>query len=169
MEEYVDRALAGDHQAFARLYDRYAGAALRLSTAITGNPDLAADAVQEAFLRVYRKGARFRREESFEPWFFRIVINESRRALRRQPGHSPLTGGERAASFTEETDLSIAVEQALNRLSPEHRAVLVLRFLLDRSEKEIGEILDRPVGTVKSRLHYARQALLRELEGEEET
>ena len=77
METYISKALAGDHEAFARLYDAYAPEALRLSTAVTGRADLAADAVQEAFLRVYRKGYQCRGE--FKPWFFRIVLNESYR------------------------------------------------------------------------------------------
>ena len=67
METYISKALAGDHEAFARLYDAYAPEALRLSTAVTGRADLAADAVQEAFLRVYRKGYQCRGE--FKPWF----------------------------------------------------------------------------------------------------
>lgn len=166
MEDAIARALHGDHSAFTALYDRFAPAALRLAAGITRSPDLAQDAVQEAFLRVFQKGWQCR--ERFEPWFFRIVINESRRALRRRPRSEPLDPALALPSFTEGSDLSLTLKAALDRLSPEHRAVLVLKFLLDYSEQEIGEILRIPVGTVKSRVHYAKKALARELEEKEE-
>ena len=69
METYISKALAGDHEAFARLYDAYAPEALRLSTAVTGRADLAADAVQEAFLRVYRKGYQCGIQQARQPCY----------------------------------------------------------------------------------------------------
>ena len=167
MGDYVARALRGDHEAFSQLYDRYGSAALRLSMAITGSPDLAADAVQEAFLRVYQKGGQYRKEAKFEPWFFRIVINESRRVLRRQPRAQELIGAGEEPSFAEQINLSVTIAAALERLSQKHRTVLVLRFLMDYSEREIASMIRKPVGTVKSRLHYAKLAMARELDGKE--
>lgn len=166
METEITRALNGDREAFSSLYDRFAPSALRVAAAITRSADLAQDAVQEAFLRVFRKGRQCR--ERFEPWFYRIVINESKRALRRQPDTRPLDTEMGGASFSDRSDLSLTVEAALDRLSPEHRAVLVLKFLLEYSEEEIGEILHIPLGTVKSRVHYAKKALARELGEKEE-
>lgn len=166
MDEEIVRALHGDREAFDRLYDRFAAPALRLAVAVTRCPDLAQDAVQEAFLRVFRKGHQCR--ERFEPWFFRIVINESRRALRRQPQTVALDEETRAGWEAETSDLSAAVTAALDRLSVEHRTVLVLKFLLGYSEEEVGMILRVPVGTVKSRIHYAKKTLARLLEEKEE-
>lgn len=168
MESYILKALEGDQEAFSRLYDTYAPSALRLAAAATGRADLAADAVQEAFVRVWRKGRQCRREESFAPWFYRIVLHESRRAARR----NPFPGEPKEASdgsFTEESHLGMTVERAMERLSPEHRTVLALRFLLGYTEQETAAILGLPVGTVKSRIHYARHALEQALKREEES
>lgn len=168
MEEYIVSALSGDKIAFSKLYDNFSPAALRLSTVITRNPDLAEDAVQEAFIRVYKKGYQCKTSEKFEPWFFRIVINESKRILRKYPGEVELELSYMVSSFTEQADLSIAVDLALRELSLEHRTVLVLKFLLDYSEKEIGKIINKPVGTVKSRIYYAKKALADKMSGKEE-
>lgn len=165
MESYIADALAGNHAAFAQLYDTYAPEALRFSTAVTGRADLAADAVQEAFLRVFRKGSQCRGK--FKPWFFRIVLNESYRLVKQNPYPVEPTGEETSGSFAEQSDLSLTIQAALEDLSPEHRAVLVLKFLFDYSEREIAKILELPVGTVKSRVHYAKRALARELNREE--
>ncbi|MBU5625616.1 RNA polymerase sigma factor [Oscillibacter sp. MSJ-2] len=167
MEDYISDALRGDHQAFSHLYDQFAPAALRLSAAITRSRDLAEDAVQEAFLRAYRKGYQCTDPSRFRPWFFRIVINESRRVLRKNPGEAALAADLPAPSFAEKSDRALAVAEALDHLSAEHRSVLVLRFLLELSEREISEVLKKPVGTVKSRLHYAKEALARQMEEEE--
>lgn len=166
MEAYIQKALAGDWDAFSRLYDEYAPSALRLAAAATGRTDLAADAVQEAFLRVWRKGRQLR-GEAFGPWFYRIVLHESRRAARRNP--LPVEVRETAGgSFTEGSDLGFAVERAMACLSPEHRTVLAVRFLLGHTEQETASILGLPLGTVKSRIHSARGALERALQREEE-
>ncbi|QNL44012.1 RNA polymerase sigma factor [Oscillibacter hominis] len=167
MEDYISDALKGDHRAFSYLYDQFAPAALRLSAAITRRQDLAEDAVQEAFLRAYRKGHQCTDPDRFRPWFFRIVINESRRILRKNLGVTALDADFPTPSFAEGSDRSLAIAEALDRLSPEHRSVLVLRFLLDLSEREISEILKKPVGTVKSRIHYAKEALAQQLKEEE--
>lgn len=167
MEEMIARALRGDRKAFDQLYDRFAPMALRLAGAVTGSPDLAADAVQEAFLRVYKKGGQCRSAAQFQPWFCRIVINESRRLLEKRPEVAEWESVGGTASFAEQSDLSLTVNDALNRLSPEHRTVLTLKFLLEYNDREIGEILAVPTGTVKSRVHYAKQALARELGGKE--
>ncbi len=164
MEEYIPLALTGDREAFAQLYDAYAPAALRLAASVTGRTDLAEDAVQEAFLRVYKKGRQCRGD--FDPWFFRIVIHESRRALRRAPSHLPLTFEGESPSFTDACDTAASVTAALSRLTPEHRAVLTLRFLLERTEADTAAILNIPTGTVKSRVHAAKKALAQQLGGE---
>lgn len=112
MEQIIARALAGDREAFAQVYDAYAPAALRIGKAVTGDGELAADAVQEAFLRVYKKGWQCRDPKQFRAWFFRIVINESRRVLRA--GRREVQGEvwEESATFAEQSDLSVTVQAA---------------------------------------------------------
>lgn len=169
MDEYIFCALSGDHSAFEQLYNNFAPAALRLGVAITRNPALAEDAVQEAFVRVFKKGYQCKKERKFEPWFFRIVINESKRVLKKNPGEQELDTERFGSSFTDQTDLSLAITAALDKLSSEHRTILVLMYLMGYGEKDISEILKKPVGTVKSRIHYAKKALAKEIEikGEE--
>lgn len=168
MEKIIARALDGDREAFARVYDAYAPAALRIGKAVTGDGELAEDAVQEAFLKVYKKGRQCRDPKRFRAWFFRIVINESRRVLRAGRREVPGEVREESATFAEQSDLSVTVQAALDRLSPEHRTVLTLKFLLDYTEAEISAVLQVPLGTVKSRVHYAKRALERELGGKED-
>lgn len=165
METYISKALAGDHEAFACLYNTYAPEALRLSTAVTGRADLAADAVQEAFLRAYRKGYQCRGD--FKPWFFRIVLNESYRMAGQNPYPAEAAVEDACISFSDQSDLTMTVHAALDRLSPEHRAVLVLKYLFDYTERDMAKILNIRTGTVKSRIFYARKALAKELNREE--
>ncbi len=160
MDTYIICALHGDQEAFMQLYDEYGEKALRLSMGITRQRQLAEDAVQEAFLRAYRKGHQFKKNENFGPWFYRIVINESKRALSRHPLTVELNEDvANKASFTEQVHLNMLVEQCLLMLSEEHRIVLSLKFLMGYSEAEIAQVLKKPVGTIKSRLYYAKQAM----------
>lgn len=166
-DDYISDALRGDHEAFLQLYDNFSARALRLSFSITRALPMAEDAVQEAFLRVYKKGRQCRRSEEFTAWFFRIVINESKRILARYPGEVELDDSYADPSFTGQSELSAAVSAAMDSLSQEHRVVLTLKFLLDHSEADIAKMIKKPIGTVKSRLHYAKKALAREMEPNE--
>lgn len=168
MQDYIMQALQGDHEAFSKVYDHYADAALRLSVSITRSSALAEDAVQEAFLRIFKKGYQYRHSEKFEPWFFRIIINESKRAVKRYPNEMKLDESQSIPSFTNQSDLSATIASLMDKLSEEHRLILSLRFLLDYSERSISEIIQKPLGTVKSRIHYAKKALREIMKGEEE-
>ncbi|MCL1853022.1 MAG: sigma-70 family RNA polymerase sigma factor [Peptococcaceae bacterium] len=163
MHDYIIQALHGDHNAFGRVYDTYAASALRLSMSITRDSALAQDAVQEAFLRVYRKGRQFRQNEAFEPWFYRIVINESKRVLKQRPHEPALNDFMSVSSFTDQGDSLVNITAAMATLSEEHRTVLTLKFVLDHSEAAIAGIIKKPLGTVKSRIHYAKKSLALQL------
>jgi RNA polymerase sigma-70 factor, ECF subfamily len=175
----------GDPAAFGELVLRHQDRAFNLAFRLTGSREDAADAVQEAFLKAYRGMPSFRGQSSFYTWLFRIVVNEVR--SRRRSGSSrpsafslDAAGGRNAgragcdpvdapaelrsggpdpseqASLAERRQI---VEEALQSLEFDQRAIIALRDIEGRDYAEIAEVLGCPQGTVKSRLHRARMAL----------
>jgi RNA polymerase sigma-70 factor (ECF subfamily) len=130
----------------------------------------AEDACQEALLAAWSAWPKLRDPARFDAWFDRILVNSCIEHLRRQARRPqvPLPEDADIADrdvFAGSTELD-AISQALGRLSPEHRATVVLRFWADLSTDAIAERLGVPPGTVRSRLHYALEALRTELESE---
>jgi RNA polymerase sigma-70 factor (ECF subfamily) len=135
--------------------------AYRLAAAMVGRDD-AADVVQDALVEAWRHVGALRDPDRFEPWFRSIVANRSRNVLRargRRP-HTltidqdlPVVGAGHAPD--EAVALRDGLDRAFERLSPEHRAILALRYTLDLPLLEIARTLEVPEGTVKSRLHTA--------------
>jgi len=172
---WVKAAQAGSEQALEHLYRRHWPWAHRAAYLVVHDAAAAEDIAQEAFLSAIRSLDRFDRSRPFGPWLNRIVVNRAidwtrARSLRRE------TAGEfdaDVASATEpvrETGSAIysdEVVEALRRLSPEHRAVVVLRYLLDCTPGEIAKALGVPRGTVNSRLRRALDRLGAEIEVEE--
>jgi RNA polymerase sigma-70 factor (ECF subfamily) len=141
--------------------------AYRLAGYILGDAAEAQDAVQEASIKAWRSWSSLRDRNSFGPWFQRIVVNVCRDRMRR---HSTLRMVELDAAGEVETDdifrrmvADDEVAGAVARLDREHRIVIVLRFWQDLALEQVADRLDLPVGTVKSRLHYALKALRTEL------
>ena len=160
----VERAKRGDHDAFAMLVDV---AIARLDAAarlILRDPELARDAVQEALIRAWRDLPGLRDPERFDAWLYRLTVNSSldlaRRRRRRPieveitPLDSPLAAD--AAGQLADREL---VDEALKRLDPGHRAVVALHYLLGMPLAEVAASLGIPLGTAKSRLHYALAAM----------
>jgi RNA polymerase sigma-70 factor (ECF subfamily) len=156
----VDRAKRGDHDAFAQLIDvRLArlDAAARL---ILRDADLAHDAVQEGLIRAWRDLPGLRDPDRFDAWLHRVIIRsclDLTRRRRRRPVEVELTPSDSpaitdASGLLADRDL---VDRALERLEPGHRAVVALHYLLGMSLSEVAAALHIPVGTAKSRLHYA--------------
>lgn len=160
----VERAKRGDHDAFADLID---GRLARLDAAarlILRDPELARDAVQEALIRAWRDLPGLRDPDRFEAWLHRLTVNAcldlARRRRRRpievelspldSPVHPDLSGA------LADRDL---VDAALRRLDPGHRAVVAMHYLLGMPLPEVATSLRIPVGTAKSRLHYALAAM----------
>jgi RNA polymerase sigma-70 factor (ECF subfamily) len=128
----------------------------------------AEDIAQESFLAAIRNLHRFDRRRPFGPWLHRIVVNRAidwarARTFRREIGDP---GAHAFVEDARETSDAGALAQALASLSPEHRAVIVLRHLLDYTPGEIAELLDLPRGTVNSRLRRGLDALAGEVEEE---
>jgi RNA polymerase sigma factor (sigma-70 family) len=166
--ELVERARAGDLDAFSVLTERYQDFGFRVALAVTGNPADAEDATQEGFVRAFRALDRFREGAPFRPWLLKIVLNEARGRRRYRVRSDAL--GRRIGGLPEEFDVdpmdhvliqerSEAMAAALRLLQPDHRVVIYLRYFLDLSEDEMAIALDRPRGTVKSRLSRAMSQL----------
>lgn len=163
--ELVARCQAGDHAAFSELFARYKDRAFRLAYAILGDPALADDATQEAFIQAFRALRNVRPGAPFGPWFLAILGKRARRlAVRRHRWRwLPLVsaGGvpdQRAASALDAVE-GLQVWAAVRQLPVDLRVVVGLRYVLDMGEAEMAAVLGLPAGTVKSRLHRARKRL----------
>lgn len=174
----VGRAQAGDRAAFGLLVERHVDHAYRIARAILGNDADARDATQEAFLDAWRQRARLRDPERFDAWLGRIVVNRCRQDLRgrRRRAVREIAVGDVLDALDsvpapdpppDELTASLdTLDRAFERLPVADRTILVLHHLEHQSVSEIAAVLDVPMGTVKSRLHTARQSLERALEAE---
>jgi RNA polymerase sigma-70 factor (ECF subfamily) len=146
-------AQRGSSEALEELFRRHWRRAHRAAFLVVGDPAAAEDIAQESFLAAIRALDRFDRRRPFGPWLHRIAVNRAidfsrARALRSESVLTP--AAERAAP--ERDAISDELVAALATLGPEHRAVIVLRYVLEYAPGEIAEILDLPRGTVNSRL-----------------
>ena len=145
------------------LFDEHWPRAHRVAYLVIQDAALAEDIAQESFLAAIRSLDRFDRRRPFGPWLHRIVVNRAidwarARALRREVGDEQLAVVPAREDAPAE-DLSNQTMTALAGLSPDHRAVVVLRYVLDYSPGEIAELLELPRGTVNSRLRRGLDAL----------
>lgn len=181
LEALDDRALVtrvqeGDRDAFSTLVVRYQERVYNLVLRGLTDQDAALDVAQEVFLKAYRGLARFQGESQFFTWLFRITMNETITARRRRDRRGrPISldrtdeDGEKRSdppAATDDPGAAVArrddqalVQQAIAGLEDEQAEVLLLRDIDGRSYQEIAEILECPLGSVKSRIHRARLAL----------
>ncbi len=162
----VSAAQGGDRHAVEALLRRHADRIYALCRRITGNPDDADDAAQEAMVAIVRGLARFDRRSTFGTWAYRVATNaclDELRRRRRRPDPMELTEADLVTASTD-TQGAVAtrldVDDALRRLPPIYRAAVVLRDLCGLDYAEIAGILDIPVGTVRSRIARGRSALV---------
>jgi RNA polymerase sigma-70 factor (ECF subfamily) len=163
----VRAAQGGSERAVEALFARHWGDAYRTAYLIAHDRAAAEDIAQEAFLAALRALPRFDDRRPLRPWLHRIVVNRAidfsrARRLRHEVGVDALPEPAAPAGDTD-GDLGELVA-ALARLTPEHRAVIVLRYLLELTPGEIAAALDLPRGTVNSRLRRGLDALGGELE-----
>lgn len=160
----VERAQEGDDVAFTELVDLDGDRCYAIAYRILRDVERAQDAVQQAFLLAWRELPRLRDPERFEVWLHRLVVNACYEELRRYRRWSanvrslPVDGPGRSDETVAIGDRD-ALERAFTALSPEHRAVVVLHHHAGFPLASIAEIVGVPVGTVKSRLHYATRIL----------
>ncbi len=188
--ECVSASRAGDRAAQEELVKRYLPRVYDLLARCLGDRELAADATQEVFLRLFREIGSFDLRRSFRPWIFAIAWNLARDQLRRRKVRRPEERGlpladldgegsrvpepadRRAASpeeMLERKERSELLQAALRKIEPRRRALLILRELEGLSHEELSELTGLPPGTVKSGIHRARRDLrdaLLELEPE---
>lgn len=159
----VARCRRGERTAFATLVSRYERPVYNLAFRMLGEREDARDVAQAAFLKVLENLDRFDASRKFFSWLYRIAMNEALDVLGRRGRQAELTdvheSDDDLLGDTVNADLGVQVRSALNALSHEHRAVLVLRHYQDLSYEEIAEVLDVPGATVKSRLYEARERL----------
>lgn len=158
-------AQRGSANALEELFRRHWRRAHRAAYLVIGDPAAAEDIAQESFLAAIRALDRFDRRRPFGPWLHRITVNRAidharARALRQESALSPDDEG----AAPEPGRISDEVVAALAGLSPEHRAVIVLRYVLEYTPGEIGEVLGLPRGTVNSRLRRGLDRLRPEVE-----
>lgn len=161
-------ALAGSEADLEELFRRYWPRGYRAAYLIIGDHAAAEDIAQEAFLAAVRRLDRFDRGRRFGPWFSAIVANRAidwarARTARRESGQEP--GDEAVAPEPQSAGYSAPLLAALHTLSPEHRAVVVMRYVLEYTPGEIARALELPRGTVNSRLRRALDVLETQLHG----
>jgi RNA polymerase sigma-70 factor (ECF subfamily) len=166
---WIRRAQEGSVADLEALFRHHWPRAYRAAYLVVHDSAAAEDIAQESFLSALRTLERFDRRRPFGPWLHRIVVNRAidwsrARALRREVGDAPLESV--AAGPRADNPHARSLAGALASLSPEHRAVIVLRHLLEYTPGEIAELLDLPRGTVNSRLRRGLDVLASEL-GEE--
>jgi len=154
---WLPAARRGEPWALERLYHCYQPQVYALCFRLLERAEDAEDAVQATFVRAFRALPRFRGDSTARTWLYRIATNEALGILRRRRDSSPLEDGtvslpDRSASVVER----LAVRAALARLSPDHRAILVLRLWQDLSYTEIAAVLGISLPAVKMRLNRAR-------------
>lgn len=178
--QLVARAQKGDRKAFEALVRKYQHRVYAVACGVLHHPDAAADAVQDAFVKAYRYIRHFKGSASFYTWLYRIVVNLCIDRLRKaskapkleyddrmgrpegvQPGAElqPSASGTNPGKELARKELAGQIRAGLDRLTPKHRAVLILREIEGLSYKEMAEVLRCSKGTVMSRLFHARRKL----------
>lgn len=164
----VARCLAGEHNAYEAIVDRYQKGLFNVALRMVGNYEDARDATQTAFVKAYEHLDSFNPEQRFFNWLYRILKNECLNILRGRRPSEPVSLGLPAGNGADPVEVSErhqAVQAALLTLSVEYREVVVLRHFTELSYEEIAATLGIPAKTVKSRLYTARQQLGERLVG----
>jgi RNA polymerase sigma-70 factor, ECF subfamily len=154
---WVRRAQAGSASDFEALFRAHWGPAYRAAYLVVRDAAAAEDIAQEGFLAAIRALDRFDRRRPFGPWLHRIVVNRAIDWARARSLRPEAEAVDVPAPQQPDRDEELLAE--LGRLSPEHRAVIVLRYLLEYTPGEIAELLELPRGTVNSRLRRGLDAL----------
>jgi RNA polymerase sigma-70 factor, ECF subfamily len=176
--DLVKRCQAGDTGAFDELVTKYRSKVFSMIYGMVQNEQDAWDLAQEGFLKAWRSIHRFKCQSSFYTWLYRIMTNVTIDALRRKNFRSDAEFDDRIAptefeagsrttpasaplpdSSLERAEIRQRIELAISKLTPEHRAVIMMKEIQDLQYNEIADILGCSVGTVMSRLFYARKKL----------
>ena len=170
----IERVRENDLDALGHLFDRYYAQVYRSAIVITQDNAAAEDIAQECFLKIHRYANRIDTTLPLIPWLYRVTVNLSYTWVTRQKRRTISLDGmvDRLISpnwlspdhLAEHSETQRQVREAIGELNLNQRVVVALHYLSGLSLEEIAEILDCPLGTVKSRLHYARENLRHQLE-----
>ncbi|MCL1826372.1 MAG: RNA polymerase sigma factor RpoE [Betaproteobacteria bacterium] len=176
-QQLVERVQGGDKQAFGLLVSKYQRKLYRLLARLVRDPAEVEDLTQETFIKAYRALGAFRGESAFYTWLYRIGINTAKNYIAAQTRRVPVLGGmdtgemEGAAGAERLSDLdtperqlmtrqiALTVEEAMSGLPDELREAIALRELEGLSYEDIANVMNCPVGTVRSRIFRAREAI----------
>ena len=162
------RCQMGDKDAFAGLIERYQRPLRYFISRLMDDAQASEDILQETWLAVIKRIHSLKNTEAFATWLYRIARNKAYHQLRKKKVWSELNENipapdDNIADVVWLEDIA-KVHRCLKELRPEHKEVLMLRFLEQMSYQQMAEVLDRSLGTVKSRVYYAKLALKKELE-----
>ena len=176
----VERVKRGDVRAFEMLVVKYQRRVERLIGRMVRDVDLVQDIAQESFIRAYRALPQFRGDSAFYTWLYRIAVNTAKKALmdmKRDPlvlessrsqsedgeetsrAENELTTGETPEALLASKEIATAVNAAIEALSEDLRQAITLREIEGLSYEEIAEMMNCPIGTVRSRIFRAREAI----------
>ncbi len=173
--ELVKKSQLGDKSAFEELVKRHQELVFSLSFKLTGNRELANDVAQEAFIRAWKAIEKFRGDSTFGTWIYRITVNTAWTLRKKAKKHYSLNIEDTQEPVVVDekkdpelvainSDLSIVLRKALNKIPLEQRIIVELKNIEGRSHKEIADYLDISVTAAKVRLHRAHQKLRNILE-----
>jgi RNA polymerase sigma-70 factor (ECF subfamily) len=176
----VERAKRGDTRAFEMLVVKYQRRLERLIGRMVRDADLVQDIAQESFIRAYRALPQFRGDSAFYTWLYRIAVNTAKKALvdlkrdivvsestlissdegeETSRGENELSHGETPEAVLASKEVAAAVNAAIEALSEDLRQAITLREIEGLSYEEISEVMNCPIGTVRSRIFRAREAI----------
>jgi RNA polymerase sigma-70 factor (ECF subfamily) len=164
--ELIRRSRAGDAEAFGQIVTKYQSKIFSMVCGMVRNEHDAWDLAQEVFLKAWWSIHRFEGRSSFNTWLYKLTMNVTICSLRQKGRREEVELDDAIPSslpgpgvYCQRTEIRERVTAAISKLSPEHRAVIVLKELEDLQYHEIGKVLNLSVGTVMSRLFYARKKL----------
>ncbi|GGG26648.1 ECF RNA polymerase sigma factor SigW [Lysinibacillus alkalisoli] len=180
LNKRIRQVLKGDQSAFADIVSLYQGRLYQVCYRMLGNKQEAEDITQEAFVRAYTNLHTFDQNRKFSTWIYRIATNLCiDRIRKKKPDYyldAEVAGTEGLNMYSqiaaseplpvqqvEEMELQERIQYEISRLSDKYRTIIVLKYIEELSLQEISEIVDMPVGTVKTRLHRGREALRKQL------
>ncbi|MFB9328765.1 sigma-70 family RNA polymerase sigma factor [Paenibacillus aurantiacus] len=157
----TDAALAsqGSREAFVRLMRAMEVPMYQMARAIVKKDEDCADAIQEAMLKAFQAMPALKEPSYFRTWLFRILINECNAILRKRNRVVPMHDLPQAESLSQPDGSQLDLREAVDRLEPIARTIVVLHYYNDLPLGQIGDILEMSEGAVKTRLHRARQTL----------
>ncbi len=170
--ELIHQINNGNEKAFTELIERYQNKVYNTAYRILGNHEDALDLAQESFIRIYKNLNKFQGKSSFSTWLFRITTNLCRDELRKRKRKLVIQEENFSNIYQEEEnpekislsrELNSLIQEKIDSLVPEQKVVFTLREFQGLSYQEIADILEVSMGTVKSRLSRARQALREDL------